>query len=170
MKSAELKKYLREQCEAYRMETADRCECYQIMKRCPEFQKWNFNHRYPGLVVHHLFGRSNAESQAFCNLILVSNACHEFFHQKGGLDYNVSHAAEAVCLYAKWKRHHSLEGKTFPIPDRADRVHWSIGQLDAIRAKCVSCKTIAVRVEVLADSLAGSLFEDVALKLVEAVK
>lgn len=168
MKSAELKKYLREQCGEYRAIT-ERDELLPYFRRCPDFMRWHGNHHYPGLACHHIFGRHCEEMQWFCNLVMTSNSLHEFGHQKGGLSYNVGHAFEACSLMAKLERHNSLEWRTIP-SDRADRVHWSIEQLDAIRAKCVSCKTIAVRVEVLADSLAGSLFEDVALKLVEAVK
>lgn len=169
MKSAELQRYANQQMTAYRECTDDRCEVSSILRKCDHFRKWEQNHCLPGLAIHHIAGRSNAESQAFCNLILVSTAAHEWNHQSGGLSYNITHAFEAVCLLAKWRRHYSLDGCTFAIDIPADQCHWDIPALDAVRAKCVSHKTIRDRVEFLEESLRGSPFESLAADLLEKV-
>ncbi len=163
----DVKKYCRDQTAAYREQSDGICEVSHLLRRCEHFRKWESNHCYPGLAVHHLWGRMGMESHSFCCLILVSTSAHEWSHQAGGLPYNVSHAFEACCLIEKNNLHWDLWNSPDYGNQTPDKYHWWEPLLNAARSICVSHKTLASRVEFLSESLSGSIWGDVTTRLLE---
>ena len=172
MKKMDLRLYLQEQCNSYRLTCEGECLVSDMLrKRSPEFVDWEKKHKIGGLAVHHIWGRTGRQHQAWCNLVLVSPAAHEGNHQRGEKSFNVGLAFEAACLAAKYKQQLDMvKGPEWLRESEQHKQHWDPECLDAIRRCCVGWKSLDDRLDYLHSKLENTKFADITARLLEVTQ
>jgi len=165
------KAYATQQMQAYRDRWQGACEVSGVIRKlCPEFKEHERRYMLPGYDVHHIFGRRSRQSHAWCNLIVVSKAAHDWGHRGTQPAFNVGLAFEACCLSVKHRQQIAMTmGPFIDRETEQHRQHWDVEQYDAIRRAGTSYYTMRDRCEYLESVLEDSPFAGLAKKLVENI-